>query len=294
MLNPVVFLAVFVAFVSNASAFSLAPYKDSLFQYPAVIDQSADGSLVVVDYQVERDLRQRDSEPERRVRGDYVSYKPRWSERDTSITVDGVRLPHIRVGTANTETAIITLYLHGKGGNRHQGADDQTFGGNFNRIKNLMLRNNGVYLSPDITDFEERGHWEIGSLIAAYKQEAPNAAVYVACGSMGSLLCYRLADNAVTAAMIDGLLFLGGARDEALVSSAAVERKVPIFFGHGSADQVYSWTRQHGLFLALQKKDRQYPVRFALFQTGSHGTPIRMLDWRQTLNWMLTSRPTSR
>jgi len=24
-----------------------------------------------------------------------------------------------------------------------------------------------------------------------------------------------------------------------------------------------------------------------LFQTGGHGTPVRMTDWRETLNWIL-------
>jgi hypothetical protein len=26
------------------------------------------------------------------------------------------------------------------------------------------------------------------------------------------------------------------------------------------------------------------------FETGTHGTPIRMVDWRQALNWMLSLR----
>jgi hypothetical protein len=33
-----------------------------------------------------------------------------------------------------------------------------------------------------------------------------------------------------------------------------------------------------------------YPVRFVRFETGTHGTPIRMVDWRAVLNWMLSVR----
>ena len=29
-----------------------------------------------------------------------------------------------------------------------------------------------------------------------------------------------------------------------------------------------------------------YPARFLLFDTGKHGSPIRMIDWRDTLNWI--------
>ncbi|MDX5594679.1 alpha/beta hydrolase [Pseudovibrio sp. SPO723] len=282
---------VLTTLATSALAFSLGPYKDPLFAYPGILDQSADGSLVVVDYQIERDLRGRDQVPERRVKSDYVSHKPSWSERDTSVTVNGQRLAHIRVGKPSAETRVITLYLHGKGGNRHQGANDNTFGGNFNRIKNLMIRNDGVYISPDFNGFEQQGLNEIAGLIATYKAEAPNASVFVACGSMGSLLCYRLAQSPDTASLVDGLLFLGGATDETLLTSAAVKRRVPIFFGHGSEDRVYDWTRQHALFLKVKKLPGAYPVRFALFQSGSHGTPIRMLDWRRTLNWMLANPP---
>ena len=32
-----------------------------------------------------------------------------------------------------------------------------------------------------------------------------------------------------------------------------------------------------------------YPARFVRFETGTHGTPIRMTDWRDTLNWMLSA-----
>jgi dipeptidyl aminopeptidase/acylaminoacyl peptidase len=34
-------------------------------------------------------------------------------------------------------------------------------------------------------------------------------------------------------------------------------------------------------------KSAGYPVRFVRFESGTHGTPIRMTDWRETLNWML-------
>ena len=32
-----------------------------------------------------------------------------------------------------------------------------------------------------------------------------------------------------------------------------------------------------------------YPARFVRFETGTHGTPIRMSDWREVLNWMLAN-----
>jgi hypothetical protein len=30
-----------------------------------------------------------------------------------------------------------------------------------------------------------------------------------------------------------------------------------------------------------------YPIRFVLFDSGTHGISLRMTDWRAALNWML-------
>jgi hypothetical protein len=50
---------------------------------------------------------------------------------------------------------------------------------------------------------------------------------------------------------------------------------------------VLNWKTQEAFFKKFKQLDPNYPVKFALFNTGSHGTPIRMTDWRLVLNWML-------
>jgi predicted esterase len=274
--------------VSQAAGFELKPYKDELFAYPRVLEQSKDGAFLQLDYQIQRDLRDRDEIPERRVKGRYVSSRPSWYVRERSAVLAGNKRKHIRVGAPDADTKLLLLYLHGKGGNRKQGNADWTFGGNFNRLKNLMVRNRGVYLSPDVKLDNSRGTQEIRELIAQYREEAPQAKVIVACGSMGSQVCYGLADQAGVAGPLSGLMLLGGATDQRLSMSEAYKTGVPIVFGHGSADRVYSWEKQYQLFEVLTGKKKQYPVRFRLFETGSHGTPIRMIDWRDEINWMLS------
>ena len=47
-----------------------------------------------------------------------------------------------------------------------------------------------------------------------------------------------------------------------------------------------------GSLLSLDPRQiADYPARFVRFETGTHGTPIRMIDWRDTLNWMLSKAP---
>ena len=102
---------------------------------------------------------------------------------------------------------------------------------------------------------------------------------------MGSFICWKLTGDPQVSVMLSGMMILGGPANPDFLKSPAHAAKLPIFFSHGSDDTVYPWTDQYGLYKALISKG--YPTRFVLFNTGSHGTPIRMTDWRETLNWIL-------
>jgi len=120
-----------------AAAVELAPFKDELFAYPAVLASSDNGDHITVDYQELRDINERDEVPERRAKRKYVSLGVRDVQQDVALRADVGEVRHIVVGkTAGAK--FITLYIYGQGGSSKQGMDDFTFGGNFNRIKNLM------------------------------------------------------------------------------------------------------------------------------------------------------------
>jgi hypothetical protein len=274
---------------SDAGAQALKPFKDELFAYPGILSSEAGGALVV-DYSEARDINQRDQVPERRVRAKYVSTGVRKVQKDLALKTDKGTIKHVAVG--KTERArIITIYLHGQGGSRKQGVDDFTFGGNFNRIKNLMAANGGLYLSPDFSDFGDKGAAEIAALVSHYAEKSPEAKIFVACGSMGGMLCWQLASNKAIAGRLSGLLLLGSLWDDGFFSSAAFKTKVPLFFGQGGRDTVFPVEKQEAFYRSIIAKSPGYPARFVRFETGTHGTPIRMTDWRETLNWMLSVSP---
>lgn len=280
-------MAVLAAFISfPAHADTLKPFKDDLFAYPAVLSTDDGGSSMTVDYQEMRDINARDEVPERRVKGKYVSTGVRRVQNDLVLKTDIGNIRHVAVG--KTEGArFITAYLHGQGGSRKQGVDDFTFGGNFNRIKNLMADNGGLYLSPDFPDFGDAGAAQIAALLSHYLEQSPSAKLFVACGSMGGALCWELADDKVIGPKLGGLLLLGSHWDDGFPTSPAFKAKVPVFFGQGSKDTVFPLERQLAFFRSIRAKAPDYPTRFVTFETGTHGTPIRMTDWRDTLNWML-------
>lgn len=269
------------------AGYRLAPFKDSLFDYPGLLSGRPEDPFVIVDYDKRRDIHRRDKVWERQVHGEYVSMRPRSSQEDLTLKANGREITYMRVGRPRGAKAIV-IYIHGQGGNRFQGMNDVSFGGNFNRIKNLMVRNNGLYLTLDVKNFKDRGAADVTALIRHYSAASPSAPVFVACGSMGGALCWRLAKSPEVAGKMGGMLLLGSTYDESFLRSATFRGgRLPIYFGHGSWDKVYDWKTQARYYEQLKARAPAYPAKFVLFETGTHGTPIRMTDWRLILNWML-------
>jgi len=269
----------------SVAAEPLKPYKDDLFAYPGIIESRDEGAYRIVDYREMRDINGRDEVPERRAQAKYVSLGVRRQQQ--TLSLDGIG--HVAVGRAEG-ARFITIYLHGQGGSRKQGVDDFTFGGNFNRIKNLMAANDGLYLSPDFPDFGAAGASAVARLITYYASKSPQASVFIACGSAGGALCHRLANDPQVVGRLGGLLLLGSLWDDGYVRGAAFKAKVPLFIGQGSRDKVFPVERMEAFYQSIRKAAPGYPIRFVRFESGTHGTPIRMTDWRETLNWMLATR----
>jgi hypothetical protein len=277
-------LTVFSATLSHAA--DLPPFKDELFSYPGVLEQSDNGRRLVIDYNEMRDINGRDIEPERRVRRNYVSLKPKGAEKDAALDTDAGRVTFIATGRQQGASMIVA-YLHGKGGDRRQGQNDNRFGGNFNRIRNLMLQSGGVYLTPDFSDFGDKGAGQVKAILNAAMAASPGAPVYVACGSMGGFICHRLAADPEIGGKLSGMLLLGSFPYPNFQKSAFFKAKRPLFIGHGSNDKSSPIGEMEAFYASIRKKAPSYPVWLHRFETGAHGTPIRMTDWRLALNLML-------
>ena len=130
---------------------------------PPTISESDGGAYRVVDYREMRDVNERDEVPERRVRKEYISLGVRSQQKELKLATEAGKLRFVAVGK-QTGASMIVLYLHGQGGSRAQGVNDFTFGGNFNRVKNLVAKAGGLYLSPDFSTFGDKGAAEIGAL----------------------------------------------------------------------------------------------------------------------------------
>jgi dienelactone hydrolase len=282
-----------VAIAAPAAAYRLEPWKDDLFAYPKIMESQFDGDYLRVEYLKARDIVARDEIMEQRVWRKYISLDTRKVEQDLVLKSPTGNISYVAVGNIKGPAKAIVIYLHGQNGSRKQGASDWMFGGNFNRIKNLMARNGGVYLSPDFTDFEDAGKNDIKALIVEFTKRSPGAPVFIACGSMGGHLCWKLARDPAVTPKLGGILLLGSTHEDSYIGSAIAKNpklRFPIYLGHGTRDTVFAWQETEAFFKQLKASVPDYPVRLVLFDDGSHGLPIRMTDWRLVLNWMLEVR----
>lgn len=280
--------AVLVALVPvSAASEVLKPFKDDLFSDQSVLESRDGGDFQVLDYQELRDINGRDSVPERRVKDPYVSLGVRRQQANETLNLPSGPLPVLRVGKA-AAAAFTVIFIHGRGGDRRLGANDFSFGGNFNRLKNLAVENRGVYYAPSVPSFDAAGVSAVADLIAHARSVSPGRPVVLACASMGSFICWGIARDMEAVGDLAGMMVMGGAIDPDFVKSAFHSAKLPLYFSHGSADSVYAATDQVALYERLKRAG--YPARFALFSTGSHGTPVRMTDWRTALNWIFAAK----
>lgn len=292
-MRPIIFrtflalvMSIAVSATAHSESIQLRPYKDRLFAYPPVLERRHNGAFLKIDYRKERDIDKRDQVPELRVRGNYVSLRAKRQQRALTIRSPQAAVETYEVGAAK-KARFAVIFIHGRGGDRRLGVKDWTFGGNFNRLKNLTVKNGGVYYAPTIPSFDRVGLEHLKTLVTYIRRTAPRAPVILACGSMGSLLCWQGSNDPGISSRLSGIVILGGTGDESFLRSAAYHAGVPVLFAHGSRDDVYDWRTQHALYERVRHaSDRVYPIRFVLFESGSHGTPIRMVDWRETLNWM--------
>lgn len=203
-----------------ASAQSLKAHKDRLFAYPKVLEQGYDGDYLKLDYRSSRDIDDRDEVRGARVQSYYINMRPRRSQEELSLNANGRTIDYARVGKPKGAKWIV-IFLHGRNGDRSLGMNDWSFGGNFNRIKNLAVRNRGLYITPTITNFEAQGAADVAAIAARYKGQAPKAKLILACGSMGAQICWQYLNGTSKLSGIDGAIMLGAFADNGFLATPA-------------------------------------------------------------------------
>lgn len=285
LLLPICALVLTVCMISSSYALELKPFKDDLFSYSKILESKDNGDHLLVKYDKQVEIYERDQVPIRKVKQKYVKLGLGRLQSYQEFKYAG---RNIEIGFVAKKGApkFAVLFIHGRDGDRKLGLKDYTFGGNFNRLKNLAVRNNGLYLTQTIKEFSKSGTADARALISYLHDEKKVKNIIVVCASMGSQICNKLAHDHNDVAKLSGLILLGAIPDPKLATSHAVSVGLPIVIAHGNDDVVYDWKGQEAVYNRIKARTSRYPIKLVLFDTGRHGTPIRMLDWRQTLNWI--------
>jgi hypothetical protein len=269
--------------IEDNTNLEFAPFKNELFEYLFLHEEKFSGDFLTVDYSMQRDLMERDAIPEDKAKDEYINLLP---EFEQELSLNGKK--YLQMQSTNIDASKKTplvIYIHGGGGDRFQGFNDGSFGGNFNRIKNLMFVNNGIYITPDIYDFNQGGTNTVLDIIKKKKSEFSNLEVYIACGSSGGNICWSLANKKGSESWLRGILLLGSMTNEKYLQEN-LWKNIPVYIGHGTRDPIMSYTAPIDFFTRLKQKKTDYPIKIHIFATGTHGTPIRMTDWHMIISWM--------
>ncbi len=106
---------------------------------------------------------------------------------------------------------------------------------------------------------------------------------------MGSFICWAITRDPESVKRLSGMVIIGGATDpEFLKSPFYKPRSCRSGLPMAATIRSIAAANQQAFFEKLFKSG--YPARFTLFATGSHGTPVRMTDWRKVLNWIIEQR----
>ncbi len=265
-------------------------FRDDLFtnRMRPVLQAEDKGAKVIFDWNYQESVLDRDA-----VEGTVAK-----SERIDSTVTNARKEVLIRVGNSDIDASQVgeienakfaVIFIHGGGGaTKTVGSSDVNFGGNFNHIQSLALHNGGVYLSPTV-NLTAQGDLRIPELIEDILERAPTAKIILSCGSAGSYVCWQVATSSI-GPRLSGLILLGGSSfDPNFLKSAAARARVPVLFSHGTRDPLVPLSYADQYYQAVRSIARNYPVRFEAYNGGKHGTPIRLVDWKTTLEWMFQS-----
>jgi len=266
----------------------LKPYKDDLFKYIWwVLKTEYNNNISWIDYDVIRDIEDRDIIDVDRVYDKYVELIPDWFRNERSTHSPYWTQYYWEVKDKkikDKDVEIVVLYFHWMWGDRHQWINDYTFGWIFNRIQNLMIKNNWVYISNDFTDFYEK--WSIDMRIFLYKirKEYPNAKIILSGASSGWTLIWNILRDEKMQDNIDWILLIGSV---VFFEHNIYDNEIPIYIGHGTRDKNINYYNKYKFYSDLKNNNYNYPIKIEFFEGWVHWTPIRMVNWKENLNWIL-------
>lgn len=267
--------------------YKLKSFKDELFNRKwDIIENKYNWDYKVISYSQKRDLEERDEISVDKVWDEYVKIISKKDRKDIrEFDMEYIQTKNNK--TNNDNIKYIVLYFHWMAWNKTWWAKDYTFWWNFNRIQNLAIENQMVYISPTLKDFNNKWVKDIYELIKRKQNEFRNAKIILTAGSSWWTLLWNLVNinNWELTKDIRGIMLLGSVIDYNF--NNVLENRIPIYIAHWNRDSSISYKEKEIYYNQIKKIIKDYPIKVEIFDRWIHWTPIRMLDWRKSINWIL-------
>jgi pimeloyl-ACP methyl ester carboxylesterase len=249
-----------------------------------VLESKDQGAALIYDWNYQESVLDRDEVEGTVAKAERVDTAVASSRKDHVLHFGPYSLDTYQVGEVEGSRFAV-IFIHGAQGTKAIGANDVSFGGNFNHVQSLALHNRGVYFSPTVS-LDVNGALAVAAMITEIKKTAPRSKIVLACGSAGAFVCWQIG-RMNEGAKLSGLVLLGGASfDPNFKTSPAGQSRVPVLFSHGTKDPLVPGAYVTNNYAVVREVARNYPVRLEMYNGGKHGTPLRLIDWKEVLEWM--------
>jgi hypothetical protein len=241
--------------------------------------------IELIDYSVFRDIEERDIIDVEKVADEYIELIPEWYRNLKNYEWDNWIKQYWEVknsGIKDEEIKIITIYFYWLNWNINQWINDYRFWWNFNRIQNLMIRNNWIYITTEFTNFNDKWVSDISYLIDKLNKKYINAEIIISWASSGWALIWNILEEERLKKIVKWVLLIGSTID----MDYKIDNLIPIYIWHWTKDRNIPYLTKYDFYNKLKEEKQNYPIKIEFFNWWIHWTPIRMINWLDAINWI--------
>lgn len=274
--------------VKKEEKFKLKWFKDDLFSYKWVLEEKLDWNWRLIQFSMKEDVEDRDEIDVDKVFEHYIDRKTEeYREIKWLYWVEWFSYYEVTDRNQKDEDKkLVVLYFHWKWWNKTWWINDETFWWNFNRIQNLMIENSWVYITTDTELWvkSENNHWK---LLKHLKTKYKNAKIILIWWSNWWIMLWKLLNNKEYNKFIDWIILSWTILDENkswYSTDFLIKNRIPVYIAHWNKDHIQFWEKEIFLKSFLSQ---WWLWKVVIFNWWIHGTPIRMIDYKEAINWMI-------
>lgn len=275
----------------NRTNFQLKWFKDEIYSNIWILEMKLNWAWRLLDYSQKVYIDQRDKVAWEIVKDEFIDRKTEKFVQQQTVEIEKwKKFNYYEVKDSSEpdeEKQVLVMYLHWHWWNKAQWMNNESFWWNFNRIQNLMIENHWVYITTDVELWSRESLVNHIILIEKLRWQYPKAKIIIAWASNWWVFLWQLIDSSRINRFIDWTIFLWTLLDTQHWSkwyNFMIQNWIPLYIWH--------WTHDHNPYQEKENfikifNEQWWSWKVDIFNNWVHWTPIRMIDWKETINWIL-------